>query len=116
MKYTSFTVKPSKKTKGNYIVESTSTRVDSMGTWETSMTFGELVPIDGYLILIKFIVKPVAVFKSLDEFCSRIRAEYDIMPCIEDGCKSCSNNKPGVDAGQYCINNCIGGNKYRRKS
>jgi hypothetical protein len=33
-----------------------------------------------------------------------------------DGCKFCENNKPGLEAGYYCINNCIAGSKYEPKT
>lgn len=29
-----------------------------------------------------------------------------------DGCKLCKNNKPGYEAGLWCINNCIAGSKF----
>lgn len=29
-----------------------------------------------------------------------------------DGCKKCRNNKPGFDAGLWCINNCISGFRF----
>lgn len=32
-----------------------------------------------------------------------------------DGCKSCKHNKTGFDAGSWCINNCMSGNKFEHK-
>lgn len=29
-----------------------------------------------------------------------------------DGCSTCKNNIPGVEAGLWCINNCIAGSRY----
>lgn len=34
---------------------------------------------------------------------------------IIDGCKDCLNNKPGLKAGLFCINNCINGSKKKIK-
>ncbi|MBN8860889.1 MAG: hypothetical protein J0H29_21035 [Sphingobacteriales bacterium] len=83
MKYTSFTVKRNKKNPGSYKVEFTGSRIDSMGTWESSGTFGELILVNGYLILMKFIAKPVAVYNDLDHFCRVIKNEFGIAPRIE---------------------------------
>lgn len=32
-----------------------------------------------------------------------------------DGCKYCKHNKTGFDAGAWCINNCMSGNKFEHK-
>lgn len=31
----------------------------------------------------------------------------------EDKCKTCVNNKPGIEAGYFCITNCINGTRYK---
>ena len=33
-----------------------------------------------------------------------------------DGCRDCINNKPGREAGLWCINNCINGSMYNKPS
>lgn len=38
-------------------------------------------------------------------------ANYDVSRRY-DGCLTCKNNIPGVEAGKWCINNCIAGSKY----
>jgi hypothetical protein len=32
-----------------------------------------------------------------------------------DGCKDCANNKPGQEAGLFCINNCVKGSMFKQK-
>jgi len=32
-----------------------------------------------------------------------------------DGCSTCKNNKPGLEAGYFCATNCIAGSRYEDK-
>lgn len=34
---------------------------------------------------------------------------------IIDGCLFCQNNKPGLEAGLYCITNCIKGSMFQKR-
>lgn len=34
---------------------------------------------------------------------------------IYDGCATCKNNIDGIEAGVWCITNCINGSKYEKK-
>lgn len=40
----------------------------------------------------------------------------EIERILVDGCLYCKHNKDGIDAGLWCINNCIKGNKFSKKN
>lgn len=43
-------------------------------------------------------------------------AKPNVSRCLPfDGCQNCVHNKPGLEAGYWCINNCISGSMFQGK-
>ena len=74
--YTSFTIT---KKKGNYVVWET----HSKDGWEGGGTFMELFPVSGVFVAMRFITKPVAVYKDLDDVCTQLEKQFGIKPVVK---------------------------------
>lgn len=75
--YTSFTIS---KKKDHYMIWAT----HSKDGWEGGGTYMELIPVSGVLVGMKFMTRPVAVFKDLDDVCKQIEKTFGIKPTIKD--------------------------------
>jgi hypothetical protein len=74
--YTSFTIS---KKKDHYMVWET----HSKDGWEGGSTFMQLFPVSGVLVAMRFLTKPVAVYKDLNDACEQLEKQYGIKPAIK---------------------------------
>lgn len=51
--------------------------------WEGSGNLMDLMPVDGFLVGIAFITKPVAVFTSIENAVDRLRSAYGVEPILK---------------------------------
>jgi hypothetical protein len=43
----------------------------------------ELIPVSGVLVGMRFMTKPVAVFKDIDDVCKQLEKQFGIKPVIQ---------------------------------
>lgn len=56
--------------------------------------------------------RSIQMFLDIEKAITKTGPEHKLFAKRSDGCKNCINNKPGEQAGLFCINNCIDGSKY----
>jgi hypothetical protein len=74
--YTSFTIT---KKKDHYRVWAT----HSKDGWEGEGNFMDLYPVSGVLVAMRFMTKPVAVYKDLDDVCKQLEKQFGIKTVVK---------------------------------